>query len=314
MLADIMTTPIKEIIPREIPENVRPIINWFADSIDEMVNFGSNVLVWDDRPNTDGEENIPPTMLLRHFLDVIDSISILVREATGDPPKILARAAMEVMLYLEYLFEKDTYKRSMAFLVADFVKLIKTVKSLHPTTNEGKSAYKVFKEENLLSKLDNIDSAELDDFIASKEMLLKMPQFVGAYNEYKRLRSKGEKNIKWHRFYDGPGTIESLAKYLNEWSLYQIMYRKWSGSVHGSDIYLGKLMSTEDEGKVDIVQLRFIKDVQEVVGYVLIMSFKVFRIFVENRVDHRKDEYIKWYLEQRQVLERLNSRQFIKVD
>jgi hypothetical protein len=309
-----MTIPIKEIIPREVPENVRPIINWFAESIDEMVNFGSNILIWDDQPKTDGEENVPPTMLLRHFLDVIDSISILVREATGDPPKILARAAMEGMLYLEYLFEKDTYNRSMAFLVADFLKLIKTVKSLHPTTNEGKSSYKVFKEENLLSRLDIIESSELDKFIASKERLLKMPQFVGAYNEYERLKLKGEKNIKWHRFYEGPGTIEGLAKYLKEWSLYQIMYRKWSGSVHGSDIYLGKLTSTEDEGRVDIVQLRFIKDVQEVVGYVLIMSFKVFRIFVENRIPHRKYEYIKWYSEQRQVLEKLNSRQYIKVE
>lgn len=308
-----MTIPIKELIPREVPENVKPIINWFADSIEEVVNFGSNILFWDDHPKSNGEENVPPTMLFRHFLDVIDSISILVRQATGDPPKILARAAMEVMLYLEYLFEKDTYNRSMAFLVADFIKLIKTVKSLNPTTAEGKAVYKVFREESLLSKLNNIDTTELDDFVKSKESLLTMPQFAGAYNEYERLRLKGEKNIKWHRFYDGPSTIEGLAKHLKEWSLYQIMYRKWSGSVHGSDIYLGKVMSTEDEGRVDIVQLRFIKDVQEVVGYVLIMSFKVFRLFIENRVPQKKDEYIAWYLEQREVLKKINSKQYIQV-
>jgi len=132
-----MTTPVREIIPREIEENIKPTLGWFSEILDEVVNFGSNIMAWDMHPKTDGEENLPPTMLFRHFLDIIDSISLLVRQGTGDTPKILARAALEVTFYLEYLFEKNTFDRSMAFLTEDTIRLIKTVKRIHPGYPEG---------------------------------------------------------------------------------------------------------------------------------------------------------------------------------
>lgn len=137
-----MTIPVKEVIPREIPQNVQPIVDRFAEALEEIVNFGSHILVWDTHPKTAGEENVPPTMLFRHYLDIIDSISILVKQGSGDTPKILIRAALEVTLYVEYLFEKDTFDRCMAFIVADTINQIKTVKKLHPQTEEGKELHK----------------------------------------------------------------------------------------------------------------------------------------------------------------------------
>src|ERR1035437_3777337 len=137
-----MTAPIKEVIPRELEENISPIVDKFTAVIEETVNFGSHILIWDIHPITPGEENVPPTMLYRHFLDIIDSISILVKQGTGDTPKILIRAALEVKLYLEYLFEKDTIDRSMAFIVADTLNQIKVVKKLHRETMEGKDLRK----------------------------------------------------------------------------------------------------------------------------------------------------------------------------
>jgi len=46
--------------------------------------------------------------------------------------------------------------------------------------------------------------------------------------------------------------------------MYELLYRKWSDAVHGSDIYMGKVFKTDIENIVDIVQListeiRFIK-------------------------------------------------------
>ena len=74
-----------------------------------------------------------------------------------------------------------------------------------------------------------------------------------------------------------------------------MLYRKWSGAVHGSDIYLGKLLHNDDGG-VDIMQLRFIKDVQEIVRYGMTLSLKVFKAFIDNRIPERQQNWTNWYM------------------
>jgi hypothetical protein len=123
-----------------------------------------------------------------------------------------------------------------------------------------------------------------------------MPQFTKAHKEFERLKRRGEKSPKWYRYYDGQKNIENLATYLREKTMYELLYRKWSGSVHGSDIYLGKINKTEDEKKIEIVQLRYIKDLQEVVNFSLILSVQVFRLFISNRMPEKNIEFAKWYL------------------
>jgi hypothetical protein len=99
-----MTKPIEGVIPRDVTENVQGLLNKVASILEEAVNFGSNVMDWDKYPKVDGDHNIPSTMLLRHFLDLIDSISILVYKGSGDTIKLHARAALEVVLYTELIF------------------------------------------------------------------------------------------------------------------------------------------------------------------------------------------------------------------
>ena len=307
-----MTESLKEILPRELEENIKPIVDQFADLLDECVNFGSHILGWNVNPKTKGEENVPPTMLFRHYLDILDSISILARKGTGDTPKILVRAALELMLYLEYLFEKDTYDRSMAFIVADTLNLIKVVKKLDPKTQEGEALYKTFEKESFLKNLNISDTSELDNFIDSKERLLKMPQFSKAFRESQRLKARHERFPKWYSYFNGPKNIEELAKHLNQKTFYEILYRKWSGAVHGSDIYLGKLSLTQ-EGNVEIFQIRFIKDLQEVVAYSLLLSIKTFRLFILNRAPEKQNDFRNWYKTIEPSLNEITSKQFIKV-
>ena len=308
-----MTDPIKEVIPRDIPENIKPTINYFADLLDEVVNFGSNILIWDVTPKTNGDENLPPTMLFRHFLDLIDSTSILVRHATGDPAKIVVRASFETSLYIEYLLEKDTLNRSMAFLVADTIRLIKTTGNLIPDTKQGVKTHQTLKEEFSFSDIPDIHVLEAKEFINTKETLLQKPEYKIAYDEFQRLKSQGKGNTKWYGYFNGPGNIEALARCLNQWSIYEIMYRKWSGAVHGTDIYLGKVLATEDASRVDIVQLRYVKDVQDIVAYSLIISVKVFRLFISARIPQKQNEFIQWYLIYKEHLEQLTSKQLIIV-
>jgi Family of unknown function (DUF5677) len=306
-----MTAPIKNLIHRELPEDVAQLLNKFSETIDEFVNLGTNILAWNLHPKTPGEENVAPIMLFRHFLDIIDSISILVKNSCGDTCKILIRAAFEVTLYIEYLFEDDIYNRSMAFVVADTIKQIKTATKLDPTSDEGKKFYAYSHGENFLKNLNIAGEDVLKEFIKSKNKLLALPQFIETYRESERLKEMGEKNPNWYRYYDGPKNIESLATHLKQKTVYEMMYRKWSGAVHGSDITIGRLTKGGVEGMVNITQLRFIKDVQESVRYALIFSLSVFRLFVAKRIPEKQNEFTIWYFTIKNMFDQIISNSYI---
>lgn len=289
-----MTVPVREIIPREIPDNIVPILNERVQLIEEFVNFGSHIMNWDTHPTTKGEENIPPTMLFRHLLDLIDSISILVKQGCGDTSKLLIRGALEAVFALEYLFQKDTNQRAMAFLVMEIVREIKILKKLDPSTHEGTELNKIFENEKTLTGRNLNSGYDLKLEVMQKENLFNLPQFQPAYLEYQKLKAK-EKNPAWYRLFNGPKNIRDLAKHLKKESYYEPLYRKWSGSVHGTDIYLAKINHNNEAG-VDIMQLRFVKDVEEVVQYSLSLSLHAFNLFVNNRIPQRKGELANWYM------------------
>ena len=237
-----MFTKPSDLIPREVDVNIKTNIDKFTSILEEVVNYGCSLMIDDVHPKTEGEENIPPTMLFRHFLDIIDSVSILVQKGSGDTPKILLRGAFEVMIYLEYIFEDRTIDRSMAFLVMDILKQIKSAKKLLQDTNEGKDLYATFKREKILYDLvlSSPQTLELINFIESKKRLLNMPQFKVAYGEYQKLVNNNVKNMKWYSFYGGKTNLADLSKHFNHYAMYELLYRKWSDAVHGSEYLYGK--------------------------------------------------------------------------
>jgi len=308
-----MTIPVKEVIPREIPANIIPTLNGFSDLLDEFVNFGSNIMDWDKSPATNGAENVAPTMLFRHFLDLIDSISILSRNSCGDTAKLLVRGALETFFGIQYLFAGNTHNKAMAFLYVETLKEIKTLKKMNITTPEGQAFKKILDDENMLSGYSVNPAINLNNAIQAKENLLLCPEFSVAHDEYQQLQNKKVKNPAWYRFFNGPSNIMELAASLKQLTMYELLYRKWSGAVHGSDIFLGKL-STDPEGGVEIVQLRYIKDVQEVVKYSLSLCINVFQVYIDNRVTDKKPEMKKWYQTIRDQYLLFNTRELIKVE
>ena len=307
-----MTSPVTEVIPREIPENLLPLLKSFGDFIDEIVNFGSHVLIWETKTARGGDENVAPVMLLRHFLDLIDSISILARQSCGDTSKVLIRSALEVTFSLEYLLEKNTNDRSMDFLLIDILNQIKTINKFNPTTKEGSDLYKVLNDEFSFRDLKLEERYNFKELISDKEGLLNLPQYSKSYAEYQRIWQKGVKNPQWYSFYGGPKNFRELSIYLKQQSLYELLYRKWSGPTHGNDIYLGRMMSKE-KGGVNIVQLRYVKDLQEVIEYSVALSLKVFNVFIRKRIPERINEFQSWYMSIRDIQVKLNQKKYIIV-
>lgn len=282
-------------IPREIEsKELENILNAFEGGLNKVVDFGGNLVKWDIEVAKGGDDNLPIILSLRHFIELIDSVSILVKKSSIDPCKLILRGALETYFSLEYLLEKNTPQRSMAFLVWHTHKKLKTYYRLDNSKQESKSLANAIRNDKLLSDFQLPAIPDIQNAIDNLQSLLKEPHYLEGEAEYQRLRASGEKNPTWYRLFDGPKKIEDLAKYLNLSSLYEMLYRDWSGPTHGTDIIQGKIFGN-DANSVDIVQIRYFKDAQSITSWALTISLRAYQTFIEKRVPNKKPEFLKWY-------------------
>lgn len=303
--------PFDHFIPRQIDDKeLEKILNAFSWGLDKVVDFGSNLVKWDIETARGHDDNLPITLSLRHFLDLIDGTSILIKKASADPAKLLLRGALETYFGLEYLFEKDTQQRCMAFLVWHAHKKLKTYKRLDNSTQQGKQLEQAIKKDQLLTDFSLPTIPGLADAINNLESLLRLPLYQQAETEYQRLVTQGEKNPAWYQLFNGPDNICELAKRLNLSSLYEVLYREWSGPTHGTDIIQGKILPNATK-TVDFVQIRYAKDAQSIVSWGMTLSLRTFQTFIKNRLPDKEEDYKKWYLTIRELYQRVTSKEQI---
>lgn len=306
-----MTEPVKDLHPKEIEPEVKKLLNQFSDLISETVNYGTHILNWDVQKATGSDENIPITLMLRHILELTDSISILVKESSIDPCKPLLRAALESLLQLEYILEEKTVERSLSFLVWNYHKQIKFSKKLIPGDLSNSELKRKMQMDKLMASNPNTPIIQgLENHIANMERAIQQPLYQAAENEYQRLRTNGSKVKNWYELYSNLKSFEQLANHLNRQALYEILYRGWSGPTHGTDILQGKLSKSQD-GMGEIVQMRFVKDAQTVTYYAMLLNIMTFQMMTEKRIPDYAQNRAQWYLTIRDAFLKLSSEQLI---
>lgn len=265
---------------------------------------------------------MPLLMFFRDMLEKADAISILVRNSSIDPSKVLLRSIFELNLYIGYLLEEHTEDRAMSFLVLDALKQKKINEIFNKEGLEFKRIRKLLEQDILISDpnfLDNLPSVK--DRIESLNSLLNRDDYKRVMKEYERTKKKDKSNPAWYRLYNGPKTIQDLAIYLKLPFLYEILYRKWSGSVHSTDIIHGKIIEKESHpelnGKVntEIIQIRLPKDAQEVTSNLLNLLLHTYIILKNRKIPNRTSEIKKWYLSVKdQVRQVTKKERLIKIE
>jgi len=174
------------------------------------------------------------------------------------------------------------------------VNKINLVRKTLPTTDVGKSFYKMLDNEGYFKELtiSPKDILEAEDYLESKLKMLNSPVYKDVYSEY---LTSNRKYPKWFSLYGGPKTIKLLAEYLKQASLYDLLYGDWSESVHASDVYMNKISRSEIEGMSNFIQLRFPLGVQEIVRNVISMSVILYRKFIKNRVPEKLNKFTEWH-------------------
>ncbi|MBK8922649.1 MAG: hypothetical protein IPM81_14275 [Saprospirales bacterium] len=198
-----MTNPVTEILPRSgrTPDEVE-MMTEFSLLIEEFVNFGTHVFKWEVEQARGGDENIPVQMMFRHILELADSVSILVKESSIDPCKLLLRGMLESVLGFEYLLEKDTHNRAMGFMVWHHHHKLKRYRMLNPKDKSSKDLSARLKADKvLLEGVPDPFIANLEERIQGLENLLSTPAYQLAESEYQKLLSKKIKGPKWHQLF-----------------------------------------------------------------------------------------------------------------
>lgn len=316
-----MTKPIEDILPKEFDSGVAEILTNFSATIDEFVNFGTHILKWIIQEPNGSDEQLPLFMFFRDMLEKADSISILVKNSSIEPSKIILRSIFELYLYIDYLTEKHFEDRSMAFLIWDTKRKIRLNKTFDKTDAEFNNLLrKIESDKSIFNKNIFSDLPSVKPALTNLNALLAYPQYGKVLKEFERTKNIDRNNPAWYRLYNGPKNIQQLAEHLQISTLYEILYRSWSGNVHSTDIIDGKIIPSDNLGinetkvKADIIQLRFPKDAQVVSSYTMILLLKTFLLLSDKKIQKKKNEILNWYLEMRPTFLKMTSgEQYIKI-
>lgn len=303
-----MYGPIDDIIPREPQPEVKELIDKLSIIIDKFVDFGSNVLKWDTEIQRTEMYNSPILMSYRHFLELADSVSILVKQSSVDPCKLLLRGMLEAYFNLSYMFEADTADRGMAFLVWHLHKQLKDIDKADPDTEVGRQFRAILKKDKLTCGIKLPIDPNLNVKRAAIKERLQDPVHQKAEQEYQRLLSQKNKKPEWYQLFSGRKNLAELADKLSLPATYDTVYRSWSGPTHVTDIIRGKI-SLGQNGGTEIFQLRHFGAVDEVAQWVLTLCLMMFELYIENRMPNRHNDYLTWYRTIREPYIRITNKE-----
>lgn len=303
-----MNRPYKNSIP-ELDPDLKQLLRNYSEILNEAINFGTHIMVWDTEAKRKGKDNNIPTLLFRSLIDLADSISILIRSSSIDSAKILFRSFIENRYGLLYLIEKKEVEkqRAYSFIVWRVIKDIKYHKQFVSDEPSSKALQKEAKKDiNDFDFNKFFDRPDTINLIKEKESLLTKPKFKPIHKEYIRTcRKRNTKFPAWYSLFDGPKNVKELSSHLKKNIEYEFNYRKYSESVHSTNILDG--LSHIGNGETQLIQIRNPEHCKDIFSSTTLFLIEVFPKYVEARVPNKLALFSKWYLEFKNKFSKINS-------
>lgn len=309
-----ITEPVAGFLTRKLPAEVEKFLGRLADLLDSAVTFGSHAFVFCDKGTSElsGHHHASMLLLYRHVLEMIDGVSVLVRQAAVDPCQPLLRSAMEASMGIEYMLEKETEKRALAYQVVHIRRRIREHTRNDPSTEAGKDFQKALDDDKLSSGI-QIPAHASAPAIDKLAQVLAMPEYTPVDQEWERLYLKhakaGRKGVPpWYSLFDGPRSIRQLALHLKRGGMYDTLYSNWSESVHA-----GGAMLTVAGRASTIRMLRHPQRAQLVTVFGVSFASEATRSMLTRYAPNKMEDWKTWYLSIRSFFQEISSREILKV-
>ncbi|MDO6390761.1 DUF5677 domain-containing protein [Pontibacter sp. BT731] len=304
-----MTNYNEGFLGRKLDPKLEEILEKFSDELYKVTKFGADIIKLDLESESKNDRSIIATLLLRNYIELVDSISLLIKSASTDPCKPLLRICLETLFYIKYLITDDQERRASSFIVWHTHKNLKNYLKFDGRSVAHKETVAKFRKDRYLKNESEFIYDKSEEAIVNAQSLLTLPQYVEINNEYLK-EHRTRKNPNWYSLFGGPKDIEQLAAHLNMQAMYEGFYRSWSHASHGTDILQGKL-ANNGSGGAEIIQIRYPKDAQHITHYAFILSVSLFQTFIEKRIPEKIDFFSEWYLSIRDFYMSLSSHKYL---
>lgn len=169
-----------------------------------------------------------------------------------------------------------------------------------------------YKKDKILQDTKPFILPSIDIRLENNQKLLELEKYSSIVKEYERTKKVLNKNPDWYNLFNGPRKIEQLANRLGYNTYYEILYRQWSSSTHGTAIIQGKIHKNTNFG-VDILQIRLPNEAQIVTTFCINLSTYLFRTYIHKRLPNKNDEFKSWIQGIQPIFKALETRNLIKL-
>lgn len=290
------TKPNENIIPNieQNPELTRTLTR-LSFILDEVLNFGTNLFSWFFENQPRGDHHYAAFALYRRSLELLDTISILIKTSRILPSKIILRSLFETMMYLEYMIKENFEDRGRDYILCLKYKELRILKQHLPGESSYKEYIAMWKKDKIANKMPLPRIPNLKEKIAIKENLINSAYYSSSNDSYLALRKEGKSGeIWWFNLHDGPRNLRELANKLNRAFQYEELYRDWAGYVHGTGILDGQV-HVAGKSKIEIIQLRLPKWAEYMTMDAISYELEIMKIMVLLYAQKREMEYKNWF-------------------
>lgn len=289
------TEPLRKLLDRDFSRvSVSEYVNDVCPLLQEIINYATNA--WRRcETSTSGEpgEDLAPIVLYLHMIEMADAIEVLIRESCVNPAKPIVRSLFEASLGIEYILEDETHyaERSLSWLVVYAHERLDSYRCFDPNSGRGKNELPSILADKFAGNMQWPSQQQVQQAMVPLTKFLKEPHVSPIEAEYQRSKRKGKPY--WYTLFQGPSNLAGLAKRLNRFAQYALLYRDWSAVAHAGD--LSRFISRDRHGQPAFWSLRHPGELRLVasltIGF-LVESTK--QMLMKYRPSERQD-YERWY-------------------
>lgn len=198
----------------------------------DFVNYGSSLIT---RAYSSSKRNIDDIMiiavLLKHIIQMIDGVQVLVSAGNSQTATLQARSAFEAYIYMSWIMKSDSIRKARFYYVYEIRKQRKWALRAKPESKERERFNEIYKDFNLSKALDWYELAE----IGRKNL-----SAINANLAHPALKEINEtiertKRLDWYKCYDVRlNSIKDLAEKVGELAIYDLYYTRFSDVMHAS--------------------------------------------------------------------------------
>jgi hypothetical protein len=222
----------------------------------------------------------------------LDAVAILVSESSITPAKLLIRSMFEAVLVIEYVLQKYTVRRGLAYVFMDVVARVKSIKRLDSKTPEGEAFRKSLGD--YASVIERVRDDKLKG-LGSLYDFLEKDELKDIREEYTRLRKRKNGRLSWYQFFDGPRDLRGVARKVGREAEYAVLYSYISGTAHVEDVVRRGLAPAEGD-KMGLRALREPTDIMLVLNLSITYALRATRKILEHYRPAELPRNKEWYL------------------